>query len=57
MALLDGSGALLTGSNAVLLRTGLDGAPPSTDCDAPGVIQEESVSGRFQPDGSFCGTR
>lgn len=57
MVVLDASGALLSGSDGVLFRMGLEGAPPPTDCDVPALIHQESVGGRFEPDGSFRGTR
>jgi hypothetical protein len=50
-------GTLLSASDAVLYRMGLNGAPPPTDCDVPAAIRQESVGGRFEPDGSFRGTR
>jgi hypothetical protein len=57
LVVLDGSGALLSASDAVLYRSGLDGSPPPEEWDAPSLIQQESVGGRFEPDGSFRGTR
>jgi hypothetical protein len=33
------------------------GAPPPADPDAPCLIRQESISGRFEPNGSFRGTR
>lgn len=57
LAVLDGSGTLLSGSDHVLYRTGLDGGPPPEHPDAPCLIRQESVGGRFEPDGSFRGTR
>jgi hypothetical protein len=57
MAVLDGTGALLSGSDGVMFRTGIGGAPPPDDCEAPALIRMESVGGRFEPDGSFHGTR
>jgi hypothetical protein len=57
LAVLDGSGALLSASDSVLYRSGLNGSPPPEDCEAPCLIRQESVGGRFEPDGSFRGTR
>lgn len=57
LVVLDGSGTLLSASDAVLYRRGLDGSPPPDDWDAPCLIQQDSVGGRFEPDGSFRGTR
>ena len=57
MAVLDGSGLLLSGSDGVVFRTGIGGAPPPEDCDAPVMLRMENVGGRFEPDGSFHGTR
>jgi hypothetical protein len=53
---LDGSGALLSAGDGVLYRTGLENpAPPPVN--EPALIQQESLGGRFEPDGSFHGTR
>ena len=57
LVVLDGSGTLLSGSDSVLYRMGLDGGPPPEDSDAPCLIQQDNVGGRFEPDGSFRGTR
>jgi hypothetical protein len=57
MVVLDGNGALLSANDGVLYRTGLDGSPPPDAWDAPCLIRQESVGGRFEPDGSFRGTR
>lgn len=57
MAILDGTGALLSGSDGVVFRTGIGGAPPPEDCDATAMLRMENVGGRFEPDGSFHGTR
>jgi len=54
---LDGSGTLLSGSDHVLYRLGLDGGPALADAAAPCLIRQVSVGGRFEPDGSFHGTR
>jgi hypothetical protein len=49
MATLDGEGRLLGGSDMVMYRAET----------APGVVESlhESVGGRFEPDGTFRGTR
>ena len=53
---LDGSGALLSAGDGVLFRSGLENpAPPPIN--EPALIQQESLGGRFEPDGSFHGTR
>ncbi len=57
LVILDGEGALLSASDAVLYRMGLSGGLPPSECDAPVMIRQESVGGRFEPDGSFRGTR
>lgn len=57
LAVLDGNGTLLSGSDNVLYCFGLDGGPPPEDPDAPCLIRQETVGGRFEPDGSFRGTR
>ena len=57
LVVLDGSGTLLSGSDSVLYRMALDGGPASEDTEAPCLIQQDSVGGRFEPDGSFRGTR
>jgi hypothetical protein len=48
LVVLDGSGTLLSASDAVLYRTG-DGSPATN--------LHLSIGGRFEPDGSFHGTR
>jgi hypothetical protein len=57
LVVLDASGTLLSASDCVLYRMGLNGSPPPEDCDAPCRIRQESVGGRFELDGSFRGTR
>jgi hypothetical protein len=57
LVVLDGQGTLLSGSDNVLYRRGLDGGPPPTESGAPCLIRQESVGGRFEPDSSFHGTR
>jgi|tagenome__1003787_1003787.scaffolds.fasta_scaffold20943448_3 hypothetical protein len=53
---LDGSGTLLSAGDGVLYRSGLQNpAPPPVN--EPALIQQESLGGRFEPDGSFHGTR
>lgn len=56
LVVIDGSGTLLSASDAVLVRRGLDGGAPPADCDAPTMFELESLGGRFEPDGSFRGT-
>lgn len=48
LVVLDGSGNLLSASDAVLYRTG---------DDHRATVLQLSVGGRFEPDGSFHGTR
>lgn len=57
LVVLDASGTLLSASDAVLYRSGLQGGPPPADVDAPATILQMSVGGRFEEDGSFHGTR
>jgi hypothetical protein len=57
LVVLEANGTLLSASDGVLYRRGLNGSPPPEDCDAPVLIRTESVGGRFEPDGSFRGTR
>jgi hypothetical protein len=57
LVVLDAGAALLSASDAVLYRMGLSGGPPPSECDAPAMIRQESIGGRFEPDGSFRGTR
>lgn len=57
LVILDANGTLLSASDAVYYRMGLHGAPPPEDCEAPALIRQESVGGRFELDGSFRGTR
>ena len=56
LVVLDASGTLLSASDSVLYSTGLSGAPQPPE-DPPAMIHVESVGGRFEPDGSFWGTR
>jgi hypothetical protein len=53
---LDASGSLLSGGDNVLYRSGLSEASPPAE-DAPALIRQESIGGRFESDGSFHGTR
>jgi hypothetical protein len=48
LVVLDADGTLLSASDAVLYRTGEE---------SPATILQLSVGGRFEPDGSFHGTR
>jgi hypothetical protein len=57
LVVLDASGTLLSASDGVLYCMGLDGGSPPEEYDAPCLIHQESVGGRFEPDGSFRGTR
>ena len=57
LVVLDASGILLSASDVVLYRTGLRGGPPPGDGDAPAMILQMSLGGRFEDDGSFHGTR
>jgi hypothetical protein len=57
MVVLDARGTLLSASDGVLYCTGLSGGPPPTDCEAPTLVRVENIGGRFEPDGSFNGTR
>ena len=57
LVVLDAEGALLSASDTVLYRTGPDGGAPPADCESPTRVRTESVGGRFEPDGSFRGTR
>lgn len=56
LVVLDAGGTLVSAGDAVLYRSGLsDPTPPAED--APALIRQESIGGRFEPDGSFHGTR
>jgi hypothetical protein len=57
LVVLDSHGVLLSASDSVLYRTGPGGTPPPADCGSPTQVRHESVGGRFEPDGSFRGTR
>lgn len=57
LVVLDGRGTLLSGSDNVLYCLGLNGRTPPAEPGAPKLIRQESVGGRFEPDGSFHGTR
>jgi hypothetical protein len=57
LVVLDAGGVLLSANDTVLLRTGPNDTPPPADCDSPAEIRHESIGGRFEPDGSFRGTR
>ena len=56
LVVFDAGGVLLSAGDAVLYHTGQSGAPPPTE-ESPDLIRHESVGGRFEPDGSFSGTR
>jgi len=53
---LDGNGALLSAGDGVLYRSGLENPDPPP-IQEPALIQQENLGGRFEPDGSFHGTR
>jgi hypothetical protein len=57
LVVLDGEGTLLSASDAVLYRTRPDGGTISPNGSGPAMILQMSVGGRFEPDGSFHGTR
>jgi hypothetical protein len=54
LVVLDGTGAVLSASDAVLYRTGAPTGVAQTD---PGAVLQLSIGGRFEEDGSFHGTR
>jgi hypothetical protein len=56
LVVLDADGALLSAGDAVLYRSGLNEPAPPPE-DQPALIRQENVGGRFEPDGSFHGTR
>jgi hypothetical protein len=56
LVVLDASGTLLSASDGVLYHPGQSGAPSPTE-ESPALIRQETVGGRFEPDGSFRGTR
>jgi len=56
LVVLDGDGTLLSGGDNVLYRSGLSDPAPPTE-EGPALVRQESVGGRFEPDGSFHGTR
>src|SRR5919107_3237436 len=56
LVVLDADGTLLSASDAVLYRNRADGAPASGNGGGAMILQM-SVGGRFEPDGSFHGTR
>ncbi len=56
LVVLDDAGAPLSASDAVLYR--MDSAGTRTPaCEVVARIHQDSVGGRFEPDGSFRGTR
>jgi hypothetical protein len=56
LVVLDADGTLLSASDAVLYRTAPDGTSLPGN-GGPGTMLQLSVGGRFEPDGSFHGTR
>ena len=57
LVVLDDAGAPLSASDAVLYRMDPAGTGTTPACDAVARIHQDSVGGRFEPDGSFRGTR
>jgi hypothetical protein len=57
LVVLDADGTLLSASDAVLYRTAADGASLTGNGAGPATMLQLSVGGRFEPDGSFHGTR
>jgi len=57
LVVLDADGSLLSASDAVLYRSGPGGAPSSPNGVGAATVLQMSVGGRFEPDGSFHGTR
>jgi hypothetical protein len=57
LVVLDAGGKLLSASDAVLYRTGMNGGPLPAEVDEPVEVLQLSVGGRFEDDGSFHGTR
>lgn len=57
LIVLDADGTLLSASDAVLYRTGPNGSAPVGNGHSTGMVLQMSVGGRFEPDGSFHGTR
>jgi hypothetical protein len=55
LVLLDPAGSPLGASDAVLFRVGPDGGPAPPN-EAPAMVHQESLGGRFEADGSFNGT-
>jgi hypothetical protein len=56
LVVLDAGGTLVSAGDAVLYRSGLNEPAPPPE-GAPALIRQENVGGRFEPDGSFHGTR
>jgi hypothetical protein len=56
LVVLDAAGTLLSAGDSVLYHTSLSETPAPSE-DAVALIRQESVGGRFEPDGSFHGTR
>jgi len=57
LAVLDAEGTLLSASDGVLYATARDDGPAPLDPAAPATFLQLTVGGRFEPDGSFHGTR
>lgn len=56
LVVLDARATLLSASDSVLYYTDPSGAAPPVE-DMPAMIHVENIGGRFEPDGSFRGTR
>ena len=56
LVVLDADGTLVSAGDAVLYRSGLSDPTPPPE-NAPALIRQESIGGRFELDGSFHGTR
>lgn len=57
LVLLDADGTVISASDSVLYCSGMSGGPPPDEDDAPTLILQMSIGGRFEPDGTFRGTR
>src|SRR3954468_7300900 len=57
LVVLDADGTLLSASDAVLYRSAPVGASSPANGAGAATILQMSVGGRFEPDGSFHGTR
>ena len=57
LVVLDAGGALISASDSVLYCSGMTGGPPPDVDDAPTLVLQMSIGWRFEPDGTFRGTR